>query len=53
MVLQTIIKLKPSVGTYSKCFLSSTMGVGIEVDSKLLVKFLDNNMTTKEEKISL
>ena len=39
-LLQTIIKLKPSAakGTYIQSVsLSSTMGVGIEVDSKLLV----------------
>ena len=39
-LLQTIIKLKPSAakGTYIQSIsLSSTMGVGVEVDSKLLV----------------
>ena len=39
-LLQTIIKLKPSAakGTYIKSVsMSSTMGLGIEIDSKLLV----------------
>ena len=39
-LLQTIIKLKPSAskGTYIQSIsLSSTMGIGVEVDSKLLV----------------